>query len=112
MKNFPTFTDHKTIMEAFRDWDMIDQMPKLSFPADMLIQIIPPFGGVAARFIATKEGSDTRVSVFFDVSNAMGTMSVPFWEIYPNADGDTERFPYSTPKMLIEAISKALESGR
>ena len=110
MKNFPFNTPHHEIIDAFRDPKWINQMPKINFPEYLDIRLIPPFGGVAVRFLASLGESKTSVSVFLDVSNALTSTSSPVWEIYPNAEGDISRFGLDETEEMIGAIVEALRS--
>ncbi len=70
------------------------ELPYLSFPKEFLVKLIWPRGGATARFLVThKDKPETKtVSVYLDCHGALGAMDDAYWEIYPNVDGDTERF--------------------
>lgn len=106
MENFPRDTDSKTILDSGRD-PTVDY-PILHFPKSWGVQQVPPFGGAAVRFIVHKNGR--HISVYLDVSNALGSMPRPYWEIYPAADGDTARCYYNETEELIKLIKASLEA--
>ena len=110
MKNFPRDTPQTTQFEAFRDFDMTAQLPCFRFPASVEVQPFPPFGGALLRFFVYLRDSETRVSVYLDASCALGSMPEPYWEIYPNAEGDTTRFLLSESEELVAAVLVSLEA--
>lgn len=99
-------------------------IPAFSFPSSWLVAIIPPFGGATARFVCWNKPADSwvtfdrekarGVSVYLDFDHALGyygaDMSVPepYWEIYPNAQGDNERFDLSDTDGMLGAIALSL----
>ena len=87
--------------EGWRDWVRI--IPTIRFDADWDVQIVPPFGGAAARFMVNK--NDMGISVYLDCNDALGSMGKPYWEAYPmGEEGDTARFFMPEAEKLIDAI--------
>ena len=92
------------LTENYADWRKL--MPRLSFPADWKVTIIPPFSGAAARFLVDK-GKD-HVSVYADFADMLGCFGEPYWEICPY-EGETFRTEIANGEELIEAIGKSLK---
>lgn len=94
--------------EKWMEWGI--QIPALEFPPGWKIKITPPFAGAMVRFrvstAKTKPNAD--VSVYLDVSDSLGCMGEPYWEVYPVED-DTERFLMNETDELIKCIAKALK---
>lgn len=96
-------------IEKDEDWHgWMDKIPFLSFPAGIEIKPIPAFAGAMVRFIARSKKSQNTVSVYFDVSNNLGYMDGPYWEIYPYED-DTARFMLGDEAEMIRHICKQLK---
>lgn len=87
----------------------MEAIPDITFPGDWKVKIIPPFGGALIRFRVKK--GERKVSVYFDAYDQLGVMGVPYWEIYPNAYGDTERYLMDDVEGLVEGINDALEGS-
>ena len=95
-------------IEAIEKWESwIDKIPKLHFAEDWDIKIIPPYLGAMVRFVVTQK--DATVSVYLDCNQMLGYADGdPYWEIYPNYDGDTQRFSIEDSKGLLAAISDSI----
>lgn len=86
------------------------KIPAIQFPSHWYVKVIPPFAAAMIRFRVSLDGSSRDVSVYLDCYGTLGGMpDKPYWEIYPAAGGDTERFSLLDVKGLLEAIGKALE---
>ena len=110
-------------VEFDENWrERIKEIPRLSFPHNWEIKIIPPFGGAMARFIViVKDQTDSEksVSVYLDMDSALGYYGdKPYWEIYPicvyegldeKLFGDVERFAMDDTDGLIKGIAKAID---
>lgn len=105
---FRTGMSQQEMFKQFLDRDCRDQMPALQFPSDWRVKIIPPFGGVLIRF--TVEGPRDWISVYLDACEALGSMGEPYWEMYPNPEGDAERFLLNETTELFAAIQRALDA--
>lgn len=90
------------IAEEWREW--AEQLPSLSFPFP--VRIVPPYAGALIRFWA---GPNGEVSVYLDAFEKLGHMGEPYWELYPNEEGDTERFLLSETSALIARIEALLK---
>lgn len=82
------------------------EIPYIQFPSEWKIKIIPPFGGASVRFIAKL--NDKEVSIYLDCYGNLGCMASPYWEIYPNFEGDNERFGLDEVEEMLESIRLAL----
>ena len=97
----------------WKKWDR--EIPYISFPDRFEVKIIPPFGGAMVRFtIRDKEYKDTHVSVYLDCYEILGIYGGdPYWEIYPDVDGDVYRCGINETEELIKrieiSISKQIE---
>ena len=88
----------------WRSW--IDRIPDIEFPAGWKIRVIPPFGGAIVRFRVITEWSN--ISVYLDAYDMLGYMAnQPYWELYPNEDGDVTRVMMNETKELIAALKRA-----
>lgn len=102
--------------ENWRDWGKT--APWLQFPPELEVKIIPPFGGVMARFMvrfASGTDEDRHVSVYWDCLDNLGYMDRPYWEIYPvkykceeNDYDDTARFLMGEEPQMMVSIIKSL----
>lgn len=68
-----------------------------------------PFDPAAGRFLFGKLGHLGDISVYYDDRNALGIMPKPYFEIYPNKDGDTERFYPEERHEMIQALMEAAD---
>jgi hypothetical protein len=87
-----------------------EQIPFISFPSDLKVKIIPPFGGAVVRFLVAK--GENEVSVYLDCESNLvtyGAYNKPYWEIYPY-QGDTFRCAIDEVDVLIKHIEKALNN--
>lgn len=106
--NFPTGMSQQEMFQQFLERGCRDQMPALQFPADWQVKIIPPFGGALIRF--TVEGPKDWISIYLDACDALGCVGQAYWEMYPNAEGDAERFLLNETDELFAAIQRALDA--
>jgi len=97
---------------AFDQRGWIKKIPSIQFPQDWLITIIPPFAGALIRFcVATQKNPEKEISVYLDCYSMLGYYDdpcEPHWEIYPNCEGDNERFAMNDVDALIGGINAAL----
>jgi len=84
-----------------------DNIPFLTFPPDWEISVIPPFATAMIRF-RVRHGTK-EVSVYLDCHNTLGCMSNPYWEIYPDEHGETERYNINDTEGLINGIQFSLQ---
>lgn len=97
--------EYESLMEH-RKW--AQQMPKLKLDPDWEIKIIPPFGGAVVRFVIIQ--GDKSVSVYLDCYGLIGCIDHPYWEIYPDKEGDVERYDMDDIEGLINGIRESLKS--
>lgn len=90
--------------EGWRDW--VEKIPYLKFSADWNVKVIPPFAGAMARFIIKK--GKAKVSVYLDVSNALGYGGKHYWEVYPYKDV-AFRCDMNETKKLLQAIRTSID---
>lgn len=93
--------------ESFESDKWVNEIPYLNFKEDWDVKIIPPFGGAVIRFLVTKAGKN-RVSIYLDCYSMLGSVDMPYWEVYPY-DDDTFRCPMNDTKALMDAIEHCLD---
>ena len=97
-------------IEREEDWQKISsEIPYLSFPSHWKVKIIPPSGGALARFLILKDNTKPNgesLSVYLDWFSRLGCMKNPYWELYPDSDGDCSRFALEETEALIAAIKE------
>lgn len=111
-KSFPRKRDSlaRARLEDAEGWDdAIPLAPKLKFPSDWEVQIIPPFCGALMRFIAHKGGKS--VSVYADYNEALGFYGEPHWEIYPDVDDENVRFALADTEEMLAAVDASLTAN-
>lgn len=101
------FEARRTVENAEKWMDIVDQIPAINFPKEWNVKIIPPFCGAVARFLA--EMGDRSVSVYLDWYSQLGCMSQPYYEVYPNIDGDTSRFLLHETEEMMRTIQVSLQ---
>lgn len=85
----------------------VKEIPHLSFPTDWQVKIIPGFAGAVIRFCVSK--GDKSISVYLDCYGILGSVSRPYWEIYPYKDTeDIARFYMEETEELLKAINESL----
>ena len=91
---------------------IINELPYLHFREHWQVKLMYPFGGATARFLVRQASNPQReVSVYLDCHSALGFMDEAYWEIYPNAEGETERFIMGTDEAeMLAAIQRSLDS--
>jgi hypothetical protein len=88
-----------------------NNMPFLTFPSTWEIQPTPQFGDSYWRFKVRRKGSFANpVSVYLDTIDSLGSMGVPYWEIYPYSDGDVRRFYLGEERQLLNALRIAIKA--
>ena len=101
---------YEKLGEAFEWRKWMHAIPCIQFPAHWYVRIVPPFMGAMVRFQVMKEPNGEWISVYLDCYDLLGCMGAPYWEIYPNAQGDTERVLMDETDELIAAIERALKA--
>ncbi len=91
-------------IEAQDQWrESIGKIPHIQFPADWLVQVIPPFGGAMARF-RVKLPTGGEKSVYLDFYDRLGYYGSPYWEVYP-FEGDVGRCDMADVPELLRMIA-------
>lgn len=94
-------------LEISENWrEIAGKVPGINFLPEWSVQVVPPFGGAAARFYVNWAGG--RVSVYLDWYDVLGAVGTPYWEIYPDHGGDTARFLLGSEQGMVEAIAASL----
>lgn len=65
---------------------------------------ILPFYGATNRWIFSK--SEISISVYFDIHRVLGIHSRPYFEMFPNKEGDVSRFTEEEFSSLLGEISE------
>lgn len=90
-----------------RDWCW--RVPELRLDPGWKIQPRPATMGALLRFQV-----NNRISVYLDVEGNLGHYGYPddepYWEIYPDADGDNARFALNDIDGLYESLKAAVEA--
>ena len=106
--------DERCSLEKSEGWQDIDfeLIPFISLGERFVIKVIPPFGGALCRFFVSMKdeyGDLTgHVSVYLDWFGRFGSSDGPFWEVYPNEDGNNERFDLDDSHGLQRCIKCSL----
>lgn len=90
----------------WRKWT--DKIPFIQWPSDWLVKSIASFGGAIIRYHITKSGLDDYVSVYLDCYELLGLFGEPYWEVYPNINGDVARCSMNDINKLMDYISASL----
>jgi hypothetical protein len=97
-------------LESNERWREVE-IPAISFPAGWMVQLVPPFAGAMARFVATNTHG-VKVSVYYDVNDTLGFVGQPYWEVYPvegdvlAAEDDNMRFLAAETEQMIQYIAR------
>ena len=99
-------------VECQEKWkEIISQIPSLKFKKKWEVIIIPPFAGAVARFLIAKKGEHI-CSVYLDWYKRLGFCGgEPYYEIYPNLEGDTSRYTLNQTDELLKEIDKLFKRG-
>lgn len=93
--------------DEWRKWQPL--IPYIKWPSDWLVKAVPPFGNAIIRY-NIKTPKCEFVSVYLDCYDELGFVGVPYWEVYPNSEGDCTRVLLSEPvENLLNAISECGE---
>lgn len=96
-------------IENYQDWrGEITKIPFIQFPADWLIQMIPPFSDAVVRF-RVRLPSGKEKSIYLDSRNSIGYMPYTYWEVYP-VHGDVGRCEMNDIQELLSLIANEAEA--
>ena len=62
------------------------EIPYLKFKSEWDVKIIPPMLGALIRFAVRYKGKE--LSIYLDVDGRLGCVDQPYWEIYPDLNGE------------------------
>jgi len=103
--------EHK--LSKLLEWDKwVKEVPFIPFPKKWEVQIVPPSLGAIVRFrVKLKEHHDDHrdISVYLDCYDLLGSFGEPYWEIYPNKEGDCSRIPMNNITKLLRELKDALK---
>lgn len=99
--------------EVFEHERWMKKIPALQFPEHWNVRMRPPMMGAVVRFSVESGRKDSQgypieISVYLDCYSLLGAMDAPYWEMYPNKDGDPERYLMADTSGLLNAISRAM----
>ncbi len=111
-KQIENFTLYIELEKTFEWMRWKEEIPYLQFPANWKVKAIPPFVGAIIRYYITKEGlkENEYVSVYLDCYDILGCMEEPYWEIYPNKDGEASRYYLNNIDLLLKGIDSSLKT--
>jgi|WetSurMetagenome_2_1015567.scaffolds.fasta_scaffold03410_3 hypothetical protein len=102
-------------IKASHEWDQayesrswLPRIPYISFPSEWSIQMTPPFLNAIVRFQVRY--LNANVSVYLDGYGMLGYVSIPYWEIHPDEEGDAARYPMEDITELLAAIQRSLDT--
>lgn len=102
MKDFDLHRRRREI-ELEEGWDNFYSLPSFKLPPGVEIQMVPPKGGAFARIILRKE--HLRLSIYFDALDRLGSVGAPYYELYPNLEGDCSRYLVGEEDKMAEEIA-------
>jgi len=99
--------EHEEKME-YRKW--MNEIPFIEFPKNSIVKMVPPYLGAVVRFqVANKEKPDKTVSVYLDCYDNLAHCGHPYWEIYPDEQGNNWRCGINEVDELSAMIDLALK---
>lgn len=115
--NRDTFQEHLKLMQAralieshyeWRKW--AQEIPYIKFPGNWEVKAIPPFGGAIIRYIIKHENSaDNSISIYLDCYGELGVVDEPYWELYPDIDGQNWRCGMEDTEELLDRLHEILD---
>ena len=103
---FPLLTARMLIEKKMEYDRWYEEIPFIKFPASWEVKIIPPFGGAVVRF-RVRNARGKEISVYLDCYDNLGHCGAPYWEIFPNAEGDISRYPMRGVDELLDGIKRS-----
>ena len=84
-------------------------IPIIEWPPEVKVKFDTPWGGAAARFRMYSKDESSWVSFYLDTQDVLGSHGgQPYWEMYPNEDGDTSRCGIEDLQDLINEAAENL----
>src|SRR5690625_2567551 len=104
--------DARIIVEKNYEWDKwAQEIPFLNIPENYKIKVIPPVNRAVVRFLVSNQEETKDVSVYLDCYEELGFFGgEPYWELYPDVDGDIYRCGIDEVEELVKRIVKSIES--
>lgn len=101
----------RALIESHYEWrKWCQEIPYIKFPENWEVKAIPPFGGAIIRYIIKHENPNSeRISIYLDCYGELGIVDEPYWEIYPDIDGDTYRCRMNDIEDLLERLHIILD---
>lgn len=101
----------RALIESHYEWrKWCQEIPYIKFPENWEVKAIPPFGGVIIRYIIKHENPNSeRISIYLDCYGELGIVDEPYWEIYPDIDGDAYRCRMNDIEDLLERLHIILD---
>jgi hypothetical protein len=103
---FPLLTAQMLIEKEMEYDRWYKEIPFIRFPASWEVKIVPPFRGAVVRF-RVRNARGKEISVYLDCYDNLGHYGAPYWEIYPNAEGDISRYPMRDVDGLLDGIKRS-----
>lgn len=97
------YMERSKMEQADRWLEIIEEIPFIEFPAGWKVKVIPPFGGLQARFQVLLPNGDQK-SIYLDYYDRAGCCGQPYWEVYP-VRGDAMRCLRDEVAELLELIA-------
>ena len=91
-----------------RFFEFVNKIPALTVPPGLDIQPRPGYPGALLRF-RISDKNDKSISVYLDVEDNLGFVGQPYWELYPNKDGDCSRYLLHEAPQMMREISDLLD---
>lgn len=112
MKAYKYFL-YRNKKEENENWrNMGSHIPYLELKSNWKIKVIPPFSGVAVRFLILDINTNKYISVYLDTNEALGMFGGDiYWEIYPNKYSENSRFSLNDVDAMIKAIQESFNAG-
>lgn len=101
----------RALIEGHYEWHKwIKEIPYIKFPGNWDVKAIPPFGGAIVRYMIKHENPQSEgVSIYLDCYGELGAVNEPYWEIYPDIDGDVFRCGINDTDELLERLHIILD---
>jgi hypothetical protein len=76
-------------------------------------EVIYPFGMVVARVVFFERANpQNKVSTYLDAFGSLGAVRKPYFELYPNLEGDTTRYMLDAEAQMYSDVLAILETRR
>lgn len=104
-------TPHYEVEHIMRNVDKEYNLVPL--PDWICAKVIYPYGMAVARVVFyERSNTNNWVSTYLDAIDQLGYVGAPYFELYPNEDGDTERFRMHEEPDLYRRVIEILSRKR